>query len=49
MADAPHFSAEDSATLNDAPTDAPIIASLPNAPESTTIAHVDVAVRFRRA
>jgi hypothetical protein len=45
MADAAHFCLEDSATL----TDAPIIASLPNAPESTTIAHVDVAVRFRRA
>jgi hypothetical protein len=49
MADAPHFCPEDSATLTDAPADAPRIARLPNAPEDTTIACVDVVIRFRRA
>jgi hypothetical protein len=49
MADAAHFCLEDSATLTDAPTDAPIIASLPNAPASTTIERVAVVIRFRRA
>lgn len=46
--DHPHFFWEDSATLTDAPADEMQISSLPNAPEGTEIAKVDVVIRLRR-
>lgn len=46
--DHPHFFWEDSAMLTDAPADEMQISSLPNAPEGTEIAKVDVVIRLRR-
>lgn len=46
--DHPHFFWEDTATLTDAPADEMQICSLPNAPEGTEIAKVDVVIRLRR-
>lgn len=47
--DHPHFYWEDSATLTDAPASELRIATLPQAPEGTEIARVDVVIRLRRA
>ena len=47
--DHPHFYWEDSATLTDAPASELRIAALPQAPEGTEIARVDVVIRLRRA
>ena len=46
--DHPHFYWEDSAELTDAPKDELVIARLPNAPEGTEVARVDVVIRLRR-
>lgn len=46
--DHPHFFWEDSAELTDAPADGLTIVSLPQAPEGTEIARVDVIIRLRR-
>ena len=46
--DHPHFYWEDSATLTDAPADQLEIARLPDAPEGTEVARVDVVIRLRR-
>ncbi len=48
MDDHPHFYWEDSATLTDAPADQLEIARLPDAPEGTEVARVDVVIRLRR-
>lgn len=48
MDDHPHFFWEDSATLTDAPAEQLEIARLPEAPEGTSIARVDVVIRLRR-
>lgn len=48
MDDHPHFYWEDSATLTDAPKDQLKIAGLPQAPEGTEIARVEVVIRLRR-
>jgi Fur family transcriptional regulator, iron response regulator len=47
--DHPHYYWEDSATLTDAPADTLLITGLPEAPEGTVIAKVDVVIRLRRA
>ena len=47
--DHPHFYWEDSASLTDAPASELRIAALPQAPEGTEIARVDVVIRLRRA
>lgn len=44
----PHFYWEDSATLTDAPADQLQIARLPDLPEGTVLARVDVVIRVRR-
>jgi Fur family transcriptional regulator, iron response regulator len=46
--DHPHFYWEESAELTDAPKDELVIARLPNAPEGTEVARVDVVIRLRR-
>lgn len=46
--DHPHFYWEDTAELTDAPKDQLQIAALPQAPEGTEIARVDVVIRLRR-
>lgn len=46
--DHPHFFWEDSAELTDAPSEGLKIVSLPQAPEGTEIARVDVVIRLRR-
>ncbi len=48
MTDHPHFYWEDTATVSDAPADALVIKSLPDAPEGAEIAKVDVVIRLRR-
>lgn len=48
MDDHPHFYWEDSATLTDAPKEQLEIARLPEAPEGTEIARVEVVIRLRR-
>lgn len=48
MDDHPHFYWEDSHALTDAPAEDVRIASLPEAPEGTQIARVDVVIRLRR-
>lgn len=48
MDDHPHFFWEDNATLTDAPKDQLKITGLPEAPEGTEIAKVDVVIRLRR-
>lgn len=45
--DHPHFYWEDTNSLSDAPTDQLEIARLPDAPEGTEIAKVDVVIRLR--
>jgi Fur family iron response transcriptional regulator len=45
--DHPHFYWEDSHTLTDAPADQVLISGLPEAPEGTEIARVDVVIRLR--
>ena len=47
MDDHPHFYWEDSHTLTDAPADQVHISALPEAPEGTEIARVDVVIRLR--
>ncbi|MBK0327420.1 transcriptional repressor [Rhodobacteraceae bacterium F11138] len=47
--DHPHFYWEDEGRLSDAPADQLVINGLPNAPEGTEIASVDVVIRLRRA
>ena len=49
MDDHPHFYWEDTAELTDAPKDQLEITGLPDAPEGTEIARVDVVIRLRRA
>jgi len=44
----PHFYWEDSATLTDAPADQLQISRLPDLPEGTVLARVDVVIRVRR-
>lgn len=46
--DHPHFFWEDNAELTDAPSEGLKIVSLPQAPEGTEIARVDVIIRLRR-
>ncbi|MEO1313240.1 MAG: iron response transcriptional regulator IrrA [Pseudomonadota bacterium] len=46
--DHPHFFWEDDSRLTDAPTDSVRIESLPEAPEGTEIAKVDVVIRLRK-
>ena len=46
--DHPHFYWEDSQSLTDAPTEQLRLASIPEAPEGTDIAKVDVVIRLRR-
>lgn len=46
--DHPHFYWEDSQKLTDAPTEQLRLASIPDAPEGTEIAKVDVVIRLRR-
>jgi len=48
MSDHPHFYWEDTATLSDAPVEDLKILSLPDAPNGTEIAKVDVVIRLRR-
>jgi len=48
MSDHPHFYWEDTASLSDAPVEDLKILSLPDAPEGTEIAKVDVVIRLRR-
>lgn len=48
MDDHPHFFWEDSSELTDAPKDQLQITGLPDAPEGTQIARVDVVIRLRR-
>lgn len=48
MDDHPHFFWEDTATLTDAPNDRLQITGLPDAPDGTEIAKVDVVIRLRR-
>lgn len=48
MDDHPHFYWEDSAALTDAPADQLEIARLPQPPEGTEIAKIDVVIRLRR-
>lgn len=48
MDDHPHFFWEDTAELTDAPKDQLQITGLPQAPEGTEIARVDVVIRLRR-
>ena len=47
--DHPHYYWEDSASLTDAPADTLQITGLPEAPEGTVIAKVNVVIRLRRA
>lgn len=49
MDDHPHFYWEDNGALTDAPTDQLEITRLPNAPQGTKVARVDVVIRLRRA
>ena len=46
--DHPHFYWEDTQKLTDAPADQLRLASVPDAPEGTEIAKVDVVIRLRR-
>ena len=46
--DHPHFYWEDTAELTDAPKEQLDITRLPQAPDGTTIARVDVVIRLRR-
>jgi Fur family iron response transcriptional regulator len=48
MDDHPHFFWEDTAELTDAPKDQLRISHLPDTPEGTEIARVDVVIRLRR-
>lgn len=48
MSDHPHFYWEDSTRLTDAPASELTISQIPNAPEGTEIAKVDVVIRLRR-
>lgn len=48
MDDHPHFYWEDSAQLTDAPKDQLQITGLPEAPDGTAIARVDVVIRLKR-
>ena len=48
MDDHPHFYWEDTAELTDAPKDQLEISGLPDAPEGTEIARVDVVIRLKR-
>jgi Fur family transcriptional regulator, iron response regulator len=48
MDDHPHFYWEDSHALTDAPTADLVIAALPEAPEGTAVARVDVVIRLKR-
>ncbi|MDF1872133.1 Fur family transcriptional regulator Irr [Vannielia sp.] len=47
--DHPHFYWEDSQSLTDAPAEQLRIAAVPDAPEGTEIAKVDVVIRLRRS
>lgn len=47
--DHPHFFWEDTGTLTDAPAEDLEIARIPEAPEGTEIARVDVVIRLRKA
>lgn len=49
MDDHPHFFWEDTAELTDAPKDQLQITGLPDAPDGTEIARVEVVIRLRRA
>ena len=49
MDDHPHFFWEDDGTLTDAPADELEIRRLPDAPEGTEVAQVDVVIRLRRS
>lgn len=46
--DHPHFYFEDENRLTDAPADAIRLARMPDAPEGTEIAKIDVVIRLRR-
>ncbi len=46
--DHPHYYWEDDETLTDAPADAVTFASMPKAPEGTTISKIDVVIRVRK-
>ena len=46
--DHPHFYHEDDGTIADAPAGSVAFAALPDAPEGTEIASVDVVIRLRR-
>jgi Fur family iron response transcriptional regulator len=46
--DHPHFYWEDRMALSDAPADQILIARLPEAPEGTEVARVDVVIRLRK-
>ncbi len=48
MDDHPHFFWEDSGELTDAPADQMHIAHVPEAPEGTEIAKIDVVIRLRK-
>lgn len=48
MDDHPHFYWEDSAELTDAPNEQLVIHRLPDVPDGTEIAKVDVVIRLRR-
>ena len=48
MNEHPHFYWEDSGNLTDAPADQLKIVGLPDAPEGTEIASVDVVIRLRK-
>lgn len=47
--DHPHFFWEDDGRLTDAPSDRVKISALPDAPDGTEIAKVDVVIRLRKA
>ena len=47
--DHPHFYWEDENRLSDAPADKLRIEGLPEAPEGTVVAHVDVVIRLKKA
>lgn len=49
MDDHPHFYWEETAELTDAPKDQLQITGLPQAPEGTEVARVDVVIRLRKA
>ncbi|WP_281984710.1 Fur family transcriptional regulator Irr [Thalassorhabdomicrobium marinisediminis] len=49
MTDHPHFYWEDDQRLSDAPADQLELARVPDAPEGTEVASVDVVIRLRRS